>query len=524
MTASPDLSPARRARELEALASGDGVDLVVIGGGITGCGVALDAASRGLSVALLEREDLAHGTSRFSSKLVHGGLRYLAQGQVGVAAESARERHHLMTTIAPHLISSLPGVMPFDRDVSRTQRATLRVGLGLGDGLRRAAGTRAGVLARSRRIGAGEAVSMVPGLRQAGLDGALLGFDGRLEDDARLVVAVARTAATHGARIITRCAAQHVERGRVHALDRRDGVEFTIDVARVINATGVWAGELTDGVDVVPSKGSHVIVPAERLGSPTAQLTVPAREGGAKYVFAIPTADNTVIIGLTDTEFDGPIPDQAVAEEWEIDLLLGTISAALETTLERADVIGSFAGLRPLLRPPGEHSGRTADVSREHQVIEDAVSGMHTIVGGKLTTYRKMAQDAVDKISDRRCTTTRIPLVGAVGEIDPQLPERLRRRLGAEAGRAAALAGGDPALLSPLADGSSICAAELRFAAAYELAMTDEDLLERRTRAGLTPALAEALAPAASEALAWAQESQTNNPEGAADGHAATPN
>jgi glycerol-3-phosphate dehydrogenase len=328
----------------------------------------------------------------------------------------------------------------------------------------------------------------------------------------------------HGARIITRCAVTAVERGRVHLRDKLGETDLTINAANVINATGVWAGELADTVEVAPSKGSHVIVPAQRLGHPTAQLTVPARGGGAKYVFAIPTSEETVTIGLTDNEFDGPIPDCPVAEEWEIDLLLGTISRALDVPLARSDVIGSFAGLRPLLRPRGEQAGRTADVSREHQVIRDPSNGMLTIVGGKLTTYRKMAEDALAQVTDRPCPTANLPLVGATGSADPGLPPRLVRRFGSEAGRAAALAGGDPDLLAPHCEGTEISIAELRFCAAHELVTSNEDLLERRTRAGLTPALAEALAPAAADALAWAQESQTTNPEGAADGHAATPN
>jgi glycerol-3-phosphate dehydrogenase len=518
-----DLSPTRRERELGELIGGH-VDLAVIGGGITGCGVALDAASRGLSVALLERDDLANGTSRFSSKLVHGGLRYLAQGQFGVAAESARERHHLITRIAPHLVRPLATVIPFNDGVKRFDRLTLRVGYKLGDGLRRGSGTSARVLGRSQRVGADDAAAYVPALARGDLSGALIGWDGQLEDDARLVTAVARTAAAYGASIITRCAVSAVERGLVHAHDTLTGTEFELTADNVISATGVWAGELSDGVRLTPSKGSHIIVPAEPLGNPTGSLTVPARGGGAKYVFAIPTAEQTVMIGLTDTEYEGAIPAEPQVEEWEIDLLLDTISTALKAPLIRADVIGSFAGLRPLLAPEGA-GGSTADVSRRHQVIEDPASGMLTIVGGKLTTYRRMAEDAVDRVTDQRCTTSSIALIGADGasSVDPTIPERLRRRLGGEAARAVALAEGDAALLDPLVDGSAISAAELRFSAAHELVLGSDDLLDRRTRAGLTPALREALAPAAADAIAWAQSLPAKQSRGADHAAATTP-
>lgn len=510
MNASPDLSPARRASELERLAE-EPVDLVVIGGGVTGCGVALDAAARGLSVALLERHDLAHGTSRWSSKLVHGGLRYLAQAQFGVAAESARERHHLMTTIAPHLTRPLATVIPFTGETSHLTRAKLRIGWRMGDLLRHRAGTPADLLARSHRIDATGAVERAPRLRREGLAGALLGWDGQLEDDARLVVAIARTAAAHGAMVVTRCGVTSVEPGRVHAVDELSGQSLTIRAEHVINATGVWAGELADGVHVAPSKGVHVIVPAERLGNPTGSLTVPAHGGGAQFVFAIPTTEQTVVIGLTDTDHSGPIPEVPEAEPWEEDLLLETVSSVLDEPLTRDDLIGSYAGLRPLLRESSD-AHDAADVSRRHAVVEDAAHGMLTLVGGKLTTYRQMAEDAVDRITERSCTTTRLPLVGApggplVGEDpatgipDDEIPARLVRRFGNEAARVVAMTGGDRALLEPVVAGSDISPAELHFAAAHELAMTTSDLLDRRTRAGLIPALRERLEDAARDAL-----------------------
>jgi len=492
MTASPHLNAARRARELEQLAAGETVDLVVIGGGITGCGVALDAASRGLSVALLERADLANGTSRFSSKLVHGGLRYLAQGQIGVAVESARERHVLMTRVAPHLCRPLGSVIPFNERVPRSAGLLLSVGYKMGNLLRITAGTSQRQLPRPRRVNAPEALALVPALRREHLRGALVGWDGQLEDDARLVVAVARTAAAHGARVITRCAVSAVERGRVHARDELTGETLQIAARHVINATGVWAGQLAPSVKLRPSKGAHVIVAAERLGHPRGALTVPAEGDGAKYVFALPLSDERVVIGLTDDAFDGPIPDEPPVAPEEERFLLETISTALDEPLTSADVIGRYAGLRPLL----DHGdGPTADLSRRHSVIEDPASGMLTIVGGKLTTYRQMAQDVVDRVAQRPgvqagpCLTPRLALVGAqVSAQRGHAPERLVRRYGAEAPVVAALAAQAPELLEPISAGVPVLGVELAFAIDSELALTADDLLDRRTRLGLVQA------------------------------------
>ena len=214
------LNAARRASDLADLGDGGRVDVVVIGGGITGTGIALDAASRGLSVVLVEKHDLAFGTSRWSSKLVHGGLRYLATGNVGIARRSAVERGILMTRNAPHLVHAMPQLVPLLPSMSRAQRALVRTGFVAGDALRMLAGTPSSTLPRSRRIGAQQAVEMAPTVRRDGLDGALLAYDGQLIDDARLVAAVARTAAQHGARILTRVGG-HVGHRHVGAADRR---------------------------------------------------------------------------------------------------------------------------------------------------------------------------------------------------------------------------------------------------------------------------------------------------------------
>lgn len=499
MTGGASLTPARRAEELERLADGEAVDLVVVGGGITGAGVALDAASRGLSVALLERDDLAYGTSRWSSKLIHGGLRYLQHGEWGLAWESARERALLMERIAPHLVRPLASVIPLHGGIERRQAATIMAGLRVGDGLRAGARTSRRLLPPPRRISALEARRLAPALAEDGLRGALLNWDGQLEDDARLVVAVARTAAAHGARILTRVRVTGIQPGAVTATDERSGAALTIRARHVILATGVWAGELTSAVRLRPSRGSHLLVPAERLGAPRAAVNLPVPGEPGRWVFALPRTDGLVAIGLTDVPVDAPTTDPRpdAAEEAE---LLAHAGAALETRLDAADVAGRYAGLRPLLAGDGDGNELTADLSRRHAVVEDPDTGALAVVGGKLTTYRRMAQDAVDRITTRPCRTARLPLVGAAPPAalrSVAAPAALVRRHGTEAPAVVALADGRPELLELLAPGVPWCAAELLWAVRHELVLEPEDLADRRTRAGLVPAWRAAVLDAA---------------------------
>jgi glycerol-3-phosphate dehydrogenase len=463
------LNADRRAGELTRLAEGEPVDLVVVGGGITGAGVALDAASRGLSVALLERRDLAHGTSRWSSKLVHGGLRYLEQGDVGLAWESALERGRLMRVIAPHLVRPLPFVTP------EPGRRVL-VGFRLGDVLRAAARTPRDVLPAPRRISGLEARRLAPAVHTT--RDAALHWDGQLEDDARLVVAVARTAAARGARIVTRAEVVGVRPDGVDALDAVTGAAFAVRARHVVVAAGVWTGGLAPGVALRPSRGSHLLVAAERLGHPRAAVNCPVPGARGRWITAVPRADGLVAIGLTDVAAPGPPQDEprpSAAEEAD---LLEHASAVLDVPLSTADVVGRYAGLRPLLAGA---DGPTADLSRRHAVLQDEETGALVVVGGKLTTYRRMAQDAVDRLTDRPCRTHRLPLVGA-GPIPAAAPPTLARRYGAEA--AAVAAHGS---VAPLAPGVPVCEAELRWAVEHELALTAEDLADRRTRAGLVP-------------------------------------
>lgn len=491
------LNALRRERELAALAGGERVDLAVVGGGVTGAGIALDAAARGLSVALIEAYDLAYGTSRWSSKLVHGGLRYLAKGDLALAHESAVERGILMTRTAPHLTRAIPQLFPMYRETSRGQQAFIMTGLVAGDGLRRAAGTRASVLPRPRSIPAAEALALAPGLTPQGLRGALLAYDGALTDDARLVVSLARTAAARGAKILTRVEALRLDAGSVLARDRLTGQEVEIRAGQVINATGVWAGELAESVRLRPSRGSHLILAsgAARIGATSVNVPVPGENN--RFVFLLPQPDGRVFVGVTDEPIDGPVPRVPTVPESDVDFLLEVASTAFTRPLTRADVAGSFAGLRPLVE--GDR-GRSADLSRKHAVVTGA-DGVLTIVGGKLTTYRKMAEDAVDAAVKRSglhagpSTTSRLPLLGAIqrsrlSTVDA--PARLVAKYGTEAPKIAALGEVDPELGRPLFARTEISAAEVVWAVRHEGALDVEDVLERRTRLSLVAPDAEA--------------------------------
>jgi glycerol-3-phosphate dehydrogenase len=503
-----ELNAARRTADLEALRDGPPLDVLVVGGGVTGAGVALDAAARGLRVALVERRDLAHGTSRWSSKLVHGGLRYLAQGAVGIAMESARERGVLLERTAPHLVRPITQVVPLLPAVdARTERLT-RVGLRLGDGLRRAAGTPVRSLPRSHRADAAEVLRLAPGVRRAGLRGGLVSHDAQVEDDARLVVAIARTAAAHGARIVTRCGALELGGDGARLRDELTGETFAVRARAVVNATGVWAGELVDGLRLRPSRGTHLVVDLARVGGLTGTLNVPVGGQDGRWVFAIAQRSGRAYVGITDEPVDGPMPDVPEAPESDIMFLLDTLSGALEVPLGREDVLGAYAGLRPLVEAGGA-STRTADLSRRHAVIAGD-GGLLSIVGGKLTTYRRMAQDAVDAAvaagglaGAGPCRTRTLPLVGAASRQElasVPAPARLVDRHGVEAPAVLALAGGDPELLAPVAPGLDVLGVEVLHAVRAEGALDADDVLDRRTRIGLVPR-DRARAQAAVEAL-----------------------
>ena len=496
------LTADRRQRERDALASGEVVDVAVIGGGATGTGIALDAASRGMSVALIEAHDLANGTSRWSSKLIHGGLRYLANGQVGVAWESATERAHLMTTVAPHLIRAVPQLMPVFSDTTREEQLTIKAGLRAGDLLRRASRVSSSRLPRPRHISASEALRLAPHLPADRLEGAMVGWDGQLEDDARLVVAIARTAAAYGAKIITYAHAESVGAGGVVVRDSLDGGTFTLNARHVVNATGVWAGTLDARVNLQPSRGAHVVLRSHALGHPSAAITVPVPDQRSRYVFALPQRDDLVYVGLTDVPVNGPVPDTGSAPVEDIDWILNVLSSALDAPIDSSSAVGSFVGYRPLLAAEAHHahdSHATADLSRSHAVL-GSPNDVLTVTGGKLTTYRRMAQDVVDKISDVRCHTATLPLVGAGPVWHPgQIPARLLRRYGSEGPLVAALAEHDAQLLAPMGSEVDVRGVELLWGQQAEGATCIEDLVERRTRISLVPADLHEVLPRATE-------------------------
>lgn len=495
------LNAARRSRELERLGDALHVDVLVIGGGITGAGLALDAASRGLRTVLVERRDLAFGTSRWSSKLAHGGLRYLASGQIAIAHESAAERHLLMTRIAPHLVRPLAQVMPLYAPGHVARGAYVALGYGMGDALRRVVGTPDAVLHAPAPIRREQVVRLAPAVRTAALRGGLRGWDGQLFDDARLVIAVARTAAGYGASVLTGVEATAVTGDGAMLRDSATGESMRVTARSVLNAAGVWAGEVDPDVRLRPSRGTHLVVDSARLGGSDVSLTAPVPGSRSRFVFTVPAPLGRTYIGLTDVPADGPLPEVPHASDDEVDMLLGTIGTVLETPLTRADVLATFAGLRPLLVDPRAHE--TSDLSRRHAILESS-TGVLSVVGGKLTTYRRMAQDGIDEAVRRRqlptaraSETRRLPLVGAwprARACEVRAPERLVRRYGAEAPFLARLPGGPDAACG-------VTAQELEWGVRVEGALSVDDLLDRRTRLGLVAADAAASVPAARAAF-----------------------
>jgi glycerol-3-phosphate dehydrogenase len=503
------LNATRRTADLNALADGEPLDVVVIGGGITGVGIALDAASRGLRVALVEKHDLAFGTSRWSSKLVHGGLRYLATGNVGIARRSAIERGILMTHNAPHLVHAMPQLVPLLPSMSHPKRAMVRAGFVAGDALRMLAGTSSSTLPRSRRVSAQRVVEMAPTVRRDGLDGGLLAYDGQLIDDARLVTAVARTAAQHGARILTYVSASEATGTSVRLTDQLTGQSFDVSAGAVINAAGVWAGEIDGSLRLRPSRGTHLVFDASTFGNPTAALTIPIPGELNRFVFAMPEQLGRVYLGITDEAAPGAIPDVPEPSDQEITFLLDTVNTALGTALRDTDIVGAYAGLRPLI-DRGE--GRTADVSREHAVIESP-SGVISVIGGKLTEYRFMAQDVLDKAVSLRhlqaasCRTRNLPLIGAPSNPGSgatsraELPASLVARYGAEAPNVLATATCERPT-APVAEGIDVTRAEFEYAITHECALDVDDILDRRTRIGLVSRDRERVVTVAAEFLA----------------------
>ena len=473
-------------------------DLLVVGGGITGAGVGLDAASRGLSVALVERDDFASGTSSKSSKLIHGGLRYLQQGDVRLVYQALRERQRLLRN-ASHLVSVLPFLIPVltkDGPVSKKIAKALRSALWMYD---LTGGLRIGK--RHRRLDAGQAHAHCPTMPAEKLSSGFVYYDASA-DDARLTLSVVRTAAAHGAAVANRCAVigfTSDDDGRVDGarVDTGDG-EITVRARAVVSATGVWADTvrtLADGVDpdsLRPAKGVHLTVPWDLVRNDIAVIiSVP---GDKRSLFLVPWVDRPeggfdhCYIGTTDTDFVGDL-DSPQTNDDDLDYVLGAVNHSLATTITRDDVTGVWAGLRPLVKQAS--SGRTADLSRRHS-IGTSTSGVITVTGGKLTTYREMAEDTVDLVLERlgrnaRCRTRSLRLVGAESRAaPPSAGARLGGRYGTEAAGVRSLADHDPTLLEPLVPGLRYLRAEALFAVRHEMAGTLVDVFDaQRTRAHL---------------------------------------
>ncbi|MFZ2550173.1 MAG: glycerol-3-phosphate dehydrogenase/oxidase, partial [Candidatus Microthrix subdominans] len=418
-------APFNRSDALDALRTKH-FDLVVIGGGITGAGVALDAAARGLRTALIDGGDFASGTSSKSSKLVHGGLRYLQQGDVSLVYQALHERRRLLAN-APHLVDIQPFLLPlFAKDglIPKKLSRTLGAAMWAYDAT---GGWRIGKF--HQRIDTAEAIAHMPTLPADKIGGAYIYYDAAA-DDARLVLTVIRTAVLDkGAVAANRVRALGLSKTPGRIIDgveaEADGERFTIATAAVVNAGGVFADdvraldEATHPRSITPAKGIHLTVPWDRVRNDIGVI-LPVR-GDKRSVFVVPWGDHTYV-GTTDTAYDGPIDDPQCTPE-DVAYLLGALNAWTGADLTHEDVTGTWAGLRPLVTNGG--SGRTADLSRQHSVLTSP-SGMVTVTGGKLTTYRQMAADAVDEVvgsllgGDRpdvakRSPTARLALRGADG-------------------------------------------------------------------------------------------------------------
>ncbi|MFZ0059852.1 MAG: glycerol-3-phosphate dehydrogenase/oxidase [Acidimicrobiales bacterium] len=521
------LSPSRRRQDLAAMEA-EVLDVVVVGGGITGAGVALDAATRGLTVGLVEARDWAAGSSSRSSKLIHGGLRYLEQLRFTLVRESLRERTLLMETLSPHLVRPVSFLIPLRH--RRWERVYVGSGLVLYDLLAGvAAGRREGAVPRHRYLNRRETLELAPGLRAEGLRGSIRYCDA-LVDDARFTVEVVRTAATHGARVVNDTkVVRFLRRGeRVNGVivrDEESGADLQVRARRVICAGGVWTESLqsragvSGGLAVRMSKGVHLVLPKERLALDTGLLSRTEKS----VLFVIPWGKHW-IVGTTDTDWDGS-PDEPPVDADDVAYLLDRLNAELATQISPADVVATYAGLRPLLQG---RAASTAQLSREHAVTQPA-PGLTVVAGGKYTTYRVMAADAVDRaLSDLpgeapRSQTTHVPLVGAVGYAETRADarglaaraglgapaaERLLGRYGGLLGELLGAIGSEPGLGAPVPGAGGYLLAEARYAASHEGARHLADVLERRTRIAIEypdhgSAAAEAAARAVAPVLGW---------------------
>jgi glycerol-3-phosphate dehydrogenase len=529
-TGSARLGPEERREALRRMGE-EAFDIVVIGAGVVGCGAALDAAARGLKVALVEQRDFAAGTSSRSSKLIHGGLRYLEQLEFGLVREALRERGLLLTRLAPHLVKPVPFIAPLEHRL--WERGYLGAGMALYDTL---GGARA--LPRHRHLTRRGLREVLPAVSADSMIGGIQYFDGQV-DDARHTLTVARTAALHGAVVAASTRAHDFIRvgERVVGVvvrDLEEGGDLTIKAGEVINATGVWTDEVQDlvgrgRIHVRASKGVHLVVPRDRIPADSGLILRTEKS----VLFVIPWGRHW-IVGTTDTDWNLDLAHPA-ASQADIDYVFDHVNPVLSNPLTHADVEGVYAGLRPLL---AEESEATSKLSREHAVSQP-VPGLVTVAGGKYTTYRVMAKDAVDTAArglDLRvppsCTHL-TPLVGADGYaamwnrrdrlaadagLHVEHIQHLLNRYGSRAGEVLALVAERPELGTPLEGAEDYLAAEISYAASHEGALHLDDVLTRRTRISIETwdrgvGAAEPAAELMGEVLGWDPATRENEIE-----------
>lgn len=524
-------SPANRDAVLDELADGPELDVLVIGGGVTGAGIALDAVSRGLRTAIVEAQDWAGGTSQWSSKLVHGGLRYLQQLDFKLVSEALRERELLLDSLAPHLVKPVPFLYPITH--RGWERPYVAAGIGLYDTMAHL-GAKNATMPIQRHLGMKGVKEAFPDIKDGSMVGAIKYWDGKV-DDARLVLTLVRTAARLGAKAVTRAKAVSFPQdasGRVSGAVIRDletGRERTVRAKAVITATGVWTEKTQDlagadgGLKVLASKGIHIIVPRERIAGESGLILQTEKS----VLFVIPW-ERYWIIGTTDTPYHQEL-STPVATSADIDYVIEHANVVLDKPLTRDDVIGTYAGLRPLLQPGTKGDEQSTKISREHTVTE-VLPGLVAIAGGKLTTYRVMAEDAVDLALGARAkelpsVTAKTPLLGADGYLPlthqaaslgakygwtEQQVIRMLDRYGSAITEITELVDEQPGLAAPLQGAPAYLRAEIVHGCTHEGALHLEDLFDVRTRLtweapnhGL--AAVEEIADLAAEALGWDQ-------------------
>ena len=497
------ITAATRTEALAAMSDEAGLDVLVIGGGVTGAGIALDAATRGLRTGIIEAQDWASGTSSRSSKLVHGGLRYLQMLDFSLVHEALTERDLLIKEIAPHLVKPVPFLYPV---IKAYERPYVGAGIALYDALATIGSRKGRAMPYHRHLSKKALGKAFPDLKDDAARGAIKYWDASV-DDARLVLTLVRTAAAYGALAAPRTQLVELTKsglGRVNGAVIRDletGEQRTVKATHVINATGVWTEETeslagTDGgLKVLASKGIHIVVPRERIRGDVGLILQTEKS----VLFVIPWSRYWVI-GTTDTPYERDLT-HPVATAADIDYVIEHANAVLESPISRDDVIGTWAGLRPLLQPGTKDGTSSAKVSREHTVASPA-PGLVAIAGGKLTTYRVMAKDAVDFALGERAKnlpsiTETVPLLGAVGLTamkrqgnrlersygwSTAMVDHLLHRYGSGIRDLTAAIEEQPDLAKPLEHASAYLRAEIHFAATHEQVIHLEDLLLHRTR------------------------------------------